>query len=820
MQPADPIPPARRGRTAATNVRPAPSRVGQTRDSIADPWGARTPHPGSPNVPWPSRVDARLTAEPERWVHSVCVLCSTGCGMDVGVANGRIVGVRGREADRVNHGRLGPKGLHGWEANASADRLTRPLVRRDGRLEETSWDEAMALVTAKAREARERYGKGAVGFYNSGQLMLEEYYTLAILAEAGFGTANVDGNTRLCTATAATALIESFGTDGAPGSYRDFDLTDALFMVGHNMASTQTVLWARVLDRLEGPNRPRLVVVDPRPTVPARRADVHLAPRPGTNVALLNGLLRILIERGWIDSAFIEAHTTGFEELVTMVDSWRPDKVEAVTRVPAARLEEAAEILGTSPTLVSTCLQGVYQSLQATAAAVQVNNLHLIRGLIGKPGSTVFQMNGQPSAQNTRECGANGEFIAFRNWHNPQHLADTARVWNVEPSTLPAWTPPTDAMHIWRYCETGQIRFLWIMGTNPAVSLPELGRIHSILDADDPFVVVTDAWLTETARRADVVLPAAIWAEKTGCITNADRTVHLSDKAIEPPGEARSDLDILVEVARRMDFRDRDGQPLVKWTDAEGAFEAWKACSKGRPCDYSGMSYAMLRERSSVQWPCNEAYPDGRERLYEDAKFNTAPDYCETYGHDVTTGGAYEPNEYAAMEPAGRAFIKGAEYLPPPEEPDAEYPLLLTTGRVIYHFHTRTKTGRVPALTAAAPEGFVEIHPDDAAALGIGEGDEVEVTSRRGAAFVPARLTGIEPGVVFMPFHYGDWDEPGRRQAANRLTISGWDPVSKQPHFKYAAVRCRATGRRAEAATPTGARQPAETEPAGVGGAA
>src|SRR3954453_8277604 len=344
-------------------------------------------------------------------------------------------------------------------------------------------------------------------------------------------------------------LMESFGTDGAPGSFTDFDLTDAIFMVGHNMPSTQTVLWARVLDRLEGPNPPKLIVVDPRPTVAARRADVHLAPRPRTNLALMNGLLHAIIERGAIDSAWIEAHTTGIGDLVRTTDPWPLERSAGVSGTPPEQLQAAVEILATTPTLVSTCLQGVYQSLQATATAVQVNNLHLIRGLIGKPGSTVFQMNGQPTAQNTRECGANGEFIAFRNWNNPDHIAETAKVWNVEPSTLPTWTPPTDAMTIWRYCESGGIRMLWIMATNPAVSLPELGRIHKILEADEPFVVVSDAWLTETARRADVVLPAAIWGEKTGCITNADRTVHLSDKAIEPPGEARADLDILVEVA-------------------------------------------------------------------------------------------------------------------------------------------------------------------------------------------------------------------------------------------------------------------------------
>jgi anaerobic selenocysteine-containing dehydrogenase len=760
-----------------------------TRDSIDDIWGPRTPHRGE----WPVREDLRISAEPERWVQGVCLLCSTGCGLDVGVRDGRIVGVRGRPGDRVNHGRLGPKGLHGWEANHSADRLTRPLVRRDGVLVESTWDEAMQLVVERSKHEKEAHGAGAVGFYNSGQLYLEEYYTLALVSEAGIGTSHVDGNTRLCTATASIALMESFGTDGQPGSFTDFDVTDAIFLVGHNMSATQTVLWARVLDRLDGPSPPRLVVVDPRTTMTARRAEIHLAPRPGTNLPLMNGLVRQIIAKGWIDSAYIQDHTMGFEELVTRTDPWTIERTAAVTRIPAARLEAAAELLGTTPTLVSTCLQGVYQSLQASAAAVQVNNLHLIRGLIGKPGATVFQMNGQPTAQNTRECGANGEFVAFRNWNNPDHVADTARIWNVEPSTLPTWTPPTHAMKIFHYCETGAIRFLWIMGTNPAVSLPELARILEIIRREELFVVVWDGWVTETAEVADVVLPAAIWAEKTGCTTNADRTVHLALQAIEPPGEARSDLDILLDYARRMDFRDKDGAPLVKWTDAEGAFEAWKACSAGRPCDYTGMSYAKLQAQGAIQWPCNEQWPDGRERQYEDGHFNTDVEYCEIYGHDLVTGAAIKPEEYAATNPAGRAVIKGAEHVPPPEEPDDEYPFLLTTGRVTYHWHTRTKTGRVPELNAAAPEAFVELEAGDAARLGIAEGDVVELTSRRGSVRVPARLSGIEPGVLFMPFHYGSWDDPEGRTAANELTLTGWDAVSKQPFFKYAAVRVSPT---------------------------
>jgi anaerobic selenocysteine-containing dehydrogenase len=719
--------------------------------------------------------------------------------MDIGVSDGRIVGVRGRADDRVNHGRLGPKGLYGWEANASTDRLTTPLVRRGARLRPATWDEAMALVVERSKADLRDAGPGSHGFYNSGQLFLEEYYTLAMVAEGGIGTAHVDGNTRLCTATAAASLIESFGTDGAPGSYTDFDLTEAVFLVGHNMASTQTVLWSRVLDRLDGPRPPRLVVVDPRRTQAARRADVHLAPRPGTNLPLLNGILRIILQRGWIDAAFVRDHTVDIETLVASTDPWTPDRVEAVTGVTADRLEAAAEVLGTASSLVSTCLQGVYQSLQATASAVQVNNLHIIRGLIGKPGSTVFQMNGQPTAQNTRECGVNGEFIAFRNWHNPAHVAETARVWNVDPEKLPTWTPPTHAMQIFQLAETGSIRFLWIIATNPAVSLPELSRIRRILAKRDLFVVVSDAFLTETAALADVVLPAAIWAEKTGCTTNADRTVHLSERAIDPPGEARADLDILLDYAQRMEFRDRDGQPLVKWNDAEGAFDGWRACSRGRPCDYSGMSYELLRTMGAIQWPCTDTYPKGRERQYEDGVFNTFADECETYGHDLATGAAVTPEEYAARDPKGRAVIKGAEYLPPPEQPDRNYPFLLTTGRVTHQFHSRTKTGRSPALNAAAPMAFLEISDVDAAVLGIGDGDEVEVRSRRGHVIVPARLGGVEPGVVFLPFHYGDDGTDDAPTAANRLTISGWDAVSKQPHFKYGAVaiaRARTAGHR------------------------
>lgn len=759
--------------------------ITETRNSITDIWGKRTPYRGD----WPGRIDQRILEEPERWVQSACILCSTGCALDIGVKNGRIVGVRGRGEDRVNQGRLGPKGLHGWEANNSPDRLTYPLIRRENKLIKATWDTAIDLIVQRSKEIMDRYTGNAIAFYNSGQLFLEEYYALSILGDAGIHTPHIDGNTRLCTATAAMALIESFGTDGDPGSFSDIDTTDTILHIGHNPSDTQTVLWMRILDRLRSADRPRLIVIDPRKTDTAKESDVHIAPRLGTNVPVMNGLLNLIIQEGYINQKFIEAHTVGFHQLEEMTAKWPVERVEAITGVPGKTLISAAEILGTTPTLVSTVLQGIYQSWQATAAAVQVNNLHLIRGMIGKPGCTVFQMNGQPTAQNTRECGANGELVAFRNWNNPAHVAEQARIWNVRPDDIPHANPPTHAMQIFRYAETGSIKLLWIIGTNPAVTLPELARIRHILQKKDLFVIVQDGFLSETAAFADVVLPVAIWGEKTGCFTNADRTVHISHKAIEPPGEARSDFEIFLDYAHRMDFRDKDGAPLITWNNPEDAFEAWKECSRGRPCDYSGLSYAKLTEKSGIHWPCNEQSPNGTERLYTDGIFNTGADYCETYGHDLITGAAITPEQYKLNDPKGKAIIKAADYVPQEEQPDEDYPLWLTTGRVVYHWHTRTKTGRARELNDAAPDVFVQISHQDALRYKISSGDMVEIESRRGKIYTHAHLGDIIPGHIFVPFHYGYWDNPERPRAADELTITGWDPVSKQPYFKYAAVR-------------------------------
>jgi anaerobic selenocysteine-containing dehydrogenase len=507
-----------------------PERGGAS-DRIADPWGPGTPY--GPGADWPVRVDTFLDGvgpeQVDRWVRSACVLCSNGCGLDIAVAGGRMVGVRGRAGDRVNHGRLGPKGLFGWQANHAADRLTRPLVRDGGELVETDWDTAMDRIVRRSRHQLDTLGPGSIGFYTSGQLFAEEYYTLAVIGKAGLGTPHMDGNTRLCTATAAQALKETFGTDGQPASY---------------------------------------------------------------NLALLNGLLRELIEHGWVDRAFIDAHTVGFDQLAAAVKSYDPERVASICGVPADQVREAARILGTGRRLLSTVLQGVYQSMSATAAACQVNNLNLVRGMIGRPGCGVLQMNGQPTAQNTRETGADGDLPGFRNWDNEAHVRELAELWNVDPIVISA--------------------------TNPAVSLPELGRIRSILASDELFVVVQDAFLTETARYADVVLPTALWGEKTGTFTNTDRTVHLSEQAVDPPGEARSDLDVF--------------------------------------CDYTGLTYRRLRDAGGLQWPCDDQHPDGTERLYTDLASTPTPTTARTTGTTCSPGRSPpRPSTGPPTRPGGRS---------------------------------------------------------------------------------------------------------------------------------------------------------------------
>jgi ferredoxin-nitrate reductase len=658
-----------------------------------------------------------------------------------------------------------------WKSVNSSDRLAHPLIRRNGKLEQASWNEAMELIVEKSKEVIDRITKHGIAFYTTGQLFLEEYYALALIGKAGLNTLHMDGNTRLCTATAAASMRESFGSDGQPGSYSDIDFTDCLFMVGHNMAATQTVLWSRVLDRLDSPNPPKLIVVDPRMSDTAKRATVHLAPRIGTNMALLNGIQKLLFDNHWIDEEFVQKHTVGVAELRATISSYTPEHVEEITGVPPYQLQEAARVIGTAPSLLSTALQGVYQSNQATASACQINNINLLTGHIGRAGSGVLQMNGQPTAQNNRETGCDGEFPGFRNHMNPTHMEELAELWNIESIKVPHWNEPTHIENLLNYIEKGSIEMFWISGTNPLVSLPNLPRVRSLLTKQDLFVICQDIYMTETAAIADVVLPAAQWAEKNGCFTNVDRTVHLSHKAVDPPGEAKSDLDIFLDYSKRMDFRDKSGNPLMPWTKPEEVFEAWKRLSKGRPCDYSGLTYEKLTGGSGIQWPCTEQHPNGKERLFDNAHFFTDIDYCESFGHDLETGTPYSKEDYKVLNPAGRAILKACHFVPAMEEPDDHYPLRLSTGRTVHHFHTRTKTGRTD-LQDACPEPEIVISEEDAGSFNVKDGEMVVVRSARGAVEMKARTGGVSVGQTFIPFHFGYWDNVGgRARAANELTV-------------------------------------------------
>ncbi|KAL6230647.1 hypothetical protein BDW75DRAFT_244609 [Aspergillus navahoensis] len=717
----------------------------ESRDSIKDIWGERTPYKHQ----WPTRCDSHLVDTPDKWVQSACVLCSNGCGLDIGVKDGKVVGVRGRTADRVNKGRLGPKGLNGWVSINHPDRLTHPLIRRNGKLERASWDEAMSLIVKRAKDIQSRLTHHGIAFYTNGQLLLEEYYVLAMVGKAGLNTLHMDGNTRLCTATAAASMRESFGSDGQPGSYADIDYTDCLFLVGHNMAATQTVLWARVLDRLEGPDPPKLIVVDPRASDTAQKATIHVRPKLGTNVALLNGLQHLIIENGWVNEQYVVSHVCGLDELKKVVKDYTPEYVGKITGVPIAQLHETAKALALSGSLLSTALQGVYQSKH--------------RG----------RMNGQPTAQNNRETGCDGEYAGFRNHQNPNHMREIAKIWNINYEQVPHWNEPTHIMNMLNYIESGSIEMLWVSGTNPLVSLPHLDRVRELLTKPELFLIVQDLFLTETAAVADVLLPAA------------------HRKAVDPPGEAKADLDIFLDFARRMDFKDKEGRPLIPFTHPEEVFEEWKRMSSGRPLDCSDLTISVWQGAT-----------------VDNGKFFTDTDYCESYGHDLETGAPLTKEQYEAMNPAGRAILKAAHYRKPWESPDEGLPFYLSTGRNGFHFHTRTKTGRSKRLQNADKDACVVVCPADADEIGVTNGEMVIVRSRRGQVELPVKIGEINKGHVFIPFHFGYWDSQDQRaRAANELTIGTsrthtttvlltdfirveqWDPVSKQPTFKSGVVR-------------------------------
>ena len=751
--------------------------VGAAREGVQTPGASMDP-----------RIDSNLgiIGEPDHWVPSACILCSNGCGLDIAVKDGQIAGVRGRAEHPVNFGHLGPKGEHGWVANNSRRRGRQPMIRRHKGepLQAVSWDEALDFFVEQFRAAWAQ-GHENLACYNSGQLTIEEFYTLGKMWRGGLQSSNIDGNTRLCTATSATGLMANFGVDGPVASYVDIDQAELLCLYGHNVAEAQTVLWERMLVA-KAKNQGRIIVADPRKTPTVRQgADLHLQLRAGTNVALMNGIIYQLIKTGCVDRDFVDAHTVGYDQMEATTRAYPPERVAEICGLPVDQLETAAEWIGTTPKMVSTVLQGFYQSVEATASSSLVNSVHLLNGAIGKPGAGPLLMAGQPSAMSNREAGADGSYPGYRNPHCEKQMRELCDLWNIDFERFHPEVP-SDILLMMETAERGEIEFMWVIGTNPLVSLPDQNRTERILKR--LFLVVQDPFVdAETVDLADIYLPAAMWGEKAGCVTNADRSVNLLQKAVDPPGESRSDFDIFTEVGRRLGFTDKNGGALIPFQKPEEAFEEWRRVSKGRPCDYSSMTYDLIREMGAVRWPCNEAHPRGSERLYEDYRFWTGIDECESYGVDFLTGNKATRSDYGHMDPHGKAFLKPCEWRRQPNPVTEEYPFLLITGRVVYHFHTRTKTGRSKALNDRSPRAYVEIHPDDALRLGVELGDLVEITSPHGRMEVIAMVVDtVRPGEVFTPFHFGQGDE-----AANQHTWYARDPVSKQPQLKSSPVRLR-----------------------------
>ncbi|WP_153721114.1 molybdopterin-dependent oxidoreductase [Sporosarcina cascadiensis] len=731
------------------------------------------------------RVDQNIYSQGdvERWVYSTCNICSIGCGCYIGVKDDKIVGIKGNAGHSINRGRLGPKGENQWHANNAPDRLLTPMIRNEaGELQPASWDDAMSLIAEKAKQTIDKLGPNSVSIYSTGQGFLEDYYSIAKIGRAGLQTHLLDANTRLCTATTEFCLLQSFGADGTPASYADVDETDTLVLFGHNPAETGTVFFERIMERKKRTGKPYLIVIDPRETLTAKEADLHLQLKPATNVPLYNGIVREVIQKGAVDREFIENYTVGYDKMKDSVEDWTLEKTAELTGIPLETLTVAVEALAETPTLVTTTLQGVYQSAEATTACVAVNNLHLIRGLIGKPGSGPLHMAGQPSSSANRTAGGVGTYPAHRNPMNPKHIEEMAELWNVEAKNLPAG-PEKGIEDIIAMIEQDEIGLFWNIGTNPLVSLPNRKRARKALEKT--FVVVQDPFLTETSAIADVMLPVALWGEKEGTMENADRTINILRKAVEPPEGVKSDFEVLLDFAKRMDFQDKDGNPLIQYSTPQEAFEEWKVVSKGRPCDMTGMTYEKLEKLNGMRWPAPTEDSTGTTRLYSDFTFHTTPDDAQTFGKDQFTGRAHTKEEFENIGADGRAILHPTRYLPPYEEPNSEYPMWLTTGRLVWHWHTRTKTARSPMLHMAAQHAYVEVHADDAERMDIIEGEVVRITTPRGEIEVPARIgKTVQKGLVFVPFHFGNLD---KKEAANELTIDFVDPLSKQPTFKQSA---------------------------------
>jgi ferredoxin-nitrate reductase len=689
---------------------------------------------------------------------SICCYCGVGCGVLVEPAKNGDVTVVGNPAYPVNRGALCSKGLNlQYTINDRSDRLLHPQMRysKNRPLQRVSWDEALQRTAAVFKTFIEQYGPDSVAFYASGQCLTEEYYVINKLIKGFIGSNNIDTNSRLCMSSAVVGYKMALGEDSVPVCYDDIELADCLLVTGANPAWCHPILWRRVEAHKAANPDTKIIVIDPRATDSAALADLHLQLIPGTDVVLNQALARVLIENGDIDLAFIEQHAEGFEAYKQIVFERTLAESAQLCGVPEADIRLAASYIGGAKGFLSMWTMGLNQSAVGVDKNLSLLNLHLITGQIGKPGAGPLSLTGQPNAMGGREVGGLSNLLpAHRNLANPAHRAEVQQFWGSGPL---ATTPGYTATEMFEALEDGRLKAIWIICTNPLTSLPNVRQAEAAL-AKAKYVVVQEVSnKPETLAYADVVLPAAAWAEKEGTMTNSERRISYLPKVVDAPGEALPDAEIICRFAQAMGFQGFD------YPNAEAIYKEHTRLTAGTTLDISGLNYDILRAQGSVQWPypLGQAAPEPR-RLFTDHQF-------------------YTPSRRATIHPIQVAFRS--------EAPDAEFPFILTTGRVRDQWHTMTKTGKVSKLNQHTPQAFIELHPDDAAALHVREGDLVAVQSRRGEVRVAARLSSaIRQGVVFLPMHWGKILGSDLNRA-NNVTSGALDPISKEPDFKFCAVQ-------------------------------
>lgn len=694
--------------------------------------------------------------EIDREVPTHCCFCGQQCGIVLKVKDERVVGFEPRYDFPFNEGKLCPKGVKRYLQGSHPDRLLAPLERDpsspDG-FRQISWDVALERTVAEIRRIQAAYGKDAFAMLSGVSLTNEKSYLVGKFARLALGTANLDYNGRLCMVSAGAANKKALGIDRASNPWSDIRLADVVFIAGANVAECAPITTSYVWQARD--RGAKLIVADPRVTPLARTADVFLGLRPGTDSALMGAILHVLIARDWLDHAFIAAHTEGFEETARAVADHTPAWAARVCGVPAARIEQAAELWGTSRTGMLLHARGIEHHTKGVENVLSCINLGLATGKYGKPGCGVTTITGQGNGQGGREQGHKCDQLpGNRDITNPEHRTYVASVWGCDEGEIPG--KGLTAQEIMNEIHAGTIKGLLSICFNPVVSLPDSNFTAAALDKLE-FYAVIEFFLSETAQHADVVLPGSLHEEDEGTSTTVEGRVVKINAAIRPPGEARLDWQILVDLAERLD-RGR----YFPYRSTEEIFTELRRASHGGTADYGGITWQRVIDEQGVFWPCpTEGHP-GTERLYEGGRF-------------------YTPN--------GRAKFHPVRHRPPAEVVDDAYPIWLTTGRVVSQYLSGTQTRRIGPLVEQYPEPLCEMHPKLAARLGVADGDLVRVRSRRGEMTLPAAVVStIRPDTVFIPYHW-----PGA-QAANQLTQRALDPVSKIPEYKVSAVAIERVG--------------------------